>query len=76
MLVAMERGKWNDERLDDRFGNLDTTLVRVEDRFDREMRELKSEMRAGFAEQRQVTYRLFGGLIVALVVSTLFHGAF
>ena len=67
----MERAKWSDERLDDRFGNLDTTLTRVEERLDRDMRELRAEMRAGFAEQRQVTYRLFGGLTVALIVSTL-----
>jgi hypothetical protein len=70
MLVAMERAKWSDERLDDRFGNLDTTL----DRLDRDVRELRAEMRAGFAEQRQLTYRLFGGLTVALIVSTLLHG--
>lgn len=70
MLAVMERAKWIDERLDDRFGSLDKTLERIE----RDMRELRSEMRAGFAEQRQVTYRLFGGLTVALIVSTLLHG--
>jgi hypothetical protein len=69
----MERTKWTDERLDDRFGTLDTTLARVEERLDRDMRELRAEMRTGFAEQRQLMYRLFGGLFVALVVSTLFH---
>jgi len=74
MLAVVERLKWTDERLDDRFGNLDTTLERVEERFDRDMRELRSEMRTGFAEQRQVMYRLFGGLLVAMVVSTLLHG--
>jgi hypothetical protein len=71
MLVAMERAKWSDDRLDDRFGSIDAGL----DRLDRDMRELKAEMRAGFAEQRQVMYRLFGGLTVALIVSTLLHGA-
>ena len=71
MLAVMERAKWTDERLDDRFGSIDAGL----DRLDRDMRELKAEMRAGFAEQRQVTYRLFGGLTVALIVSTLLHGA-
>jgi hypothetical protein len=70
MLIAMERAKWTDERLDDRFGSLDKTL----DRLDRDVRELRIEMRAGFAEQRQVTYRLFGGLTLALIVSTLLHG--
>jgi hypothetical protein len=70
MLVVMERAKWSDERLDDRFGSLDKTL----DRLDRDVRELRTEMRAGFAEQRQVTYRLFGGLTLALIVSTLLHG--
>jgi hypothetical protein len=71
MLAAMERVKWTDERLDDRFGSIDASLGRLE----RDMRELRSEMRAGFAEQRQVMYRLFGGLLVAMVVSTLLHGA-
>jgi hypothetical protein len=70
MLAGMERVKWTDERLDDRFGSIDAGL----DRLDRDMRELKAEMRAGFAEQRQVTYRLFGGLTLALIVSTLLHG--
>lgn len=70
MLVAMQRAKWSDERLDDRFGSIDAGL----DRLDRDMRELRTEMRAGFAEQRQVTYRLFGGLTLALIVSTLVHG--
>jgi hypothetical protein len=68
----MERVKWTDERLDDRFGSIDAGL----DRLDRDMRELRSEMRAGFAEQRQLTYRMFGGLFVALVVSSLLHGGF
>lgn len=72
----MERAKWTDERLDDRFGSLDTGLERIEERLDRDMRELRSEMRAGFAEQRQLTYRMFGGLFVALVVSSLLHGGF
>ena len=74
MLGVMECAKWPDERLDDRFGNLDTTLERVEERLDRDMRELRAEMRTGFAEQRQLMYRLFGGLVAALVVSALLHG--
>ena len=72
MLGPMERLKWTDERLDDRFGSIDAGL----DRLDRDMRELRSEMRAGFAEQRQLTYRMFGGLFVALVLSSLLHGGF
>ncbi|HEX5526905.1 MAG TPA: hypothetical protein VFX44_06870 [Solirubrobacterales bacterium] len=68
----MERPKWTDERLDDRFGSIDAGL----DRLDRDMRELRAEMRAGFAEQRQLTYRMFGGLFVALVLSSLLHGGF
>lgn len=68
----MERPKWTDERLDDRFSSINAGL----DRLDRDMRELRSEMRAGFAEQRQLTYRMFGGLFVALVLSSLLHGGF
>ena len=81
MLGRMERVQWTDERLEERFGSLDKTL----DRVDRDIRDLRTEMRAGFSELRGelrgdierlrvLMYRLFGGLIVAMVASSLFHG--
>ena len=71
MLGAMERTKWTDERLDDRFSSIDRNLVAL----DRDIRELRTEMRTGFAEMRQVMYRLFGGLFVAMVVNSVLQGA-
>jgi signal transduction histidine kinase len=74
----MERPRWTDERLDERFHSLDRTL----DRLDQDMRELRSDMKSGFAEVRreinslrQVTYRMFGGLLVGLAVNSLLQGA-
>jgi hypothetical protein len=77
----MERLRWTDERLDERFHSLDNTL----DRLEREVRELRTEMRIGFSELRGemrgeidglrvLMYRMFGGLIVALVISALLQG--
>jgi hypothetical protein len=73
----MERPRWTDERLDERFHSLDRTLARLE----REMRDLRTDMNRGFAEVRreinslrQVTYRMFGGLLVALVVNSFLQG--
>ena len=70
----MERVKWTDERLGERFGSIDRTL----DRIDRDIRDLRTEMRTGFAELRGeinglrlLMYRMFGGLCVALVASSL-----
>jgi hypothetical protein len=78
----MERTRWPDERLDERFTSIDRTLERI----DRDIRDLRTEMRAGFSELRTelggeierlrvLMFRMFGGLVVALVVSSLFHGA-
>jgi hypothetical protein len=44
----MERMAWTDERLDDLSRRVDVGFERVE----RDMRDLRSEMRAGFADLR------------------------
>ena len=77
----MERTRWTDERLDDRFHSIDRSLERI----DRDIRDLRNEMRAGFSELRNelggeieslrvLMYRMFGGLVIALVVSSLLQG--
>jgi hypothetical protein len=52
----MERTKWSDERLDDRFDNLDRTLARI----DRDIRDL-----------RGLVWRLWATNIVATVIALL-----
>jgi hypothetical protein len=65
----MERTMWSDERLDDRFGNLDRTLGRV----DADLRELRTEVR----DLRHLIFMLWGptmlgifATIVAVVIRT------
>lgn len=60
---------WTDERLDDRFGNLDRALERV----DTDLREL----RTGIRDLRQLIFMLWGptmlgvfATIVAVVIRT------
>jgi hypothetical protein len=66
----MERAAWTDQRLDDLaeamrsgFARLDQDIRDVRG----EIATLRDDMNAGFAEQRAVTYRLGGGLMVALI---------
>jgi hypothetical protein len=66
----MQRVTWTDERLDDLSRRMDTGFERV----DGDIRDLRSEMNAGFAELRTVMYRFGGTIIAAIVVSTLLHG--
>jgi hypothetical protein len=50
----MERTMWSDERLDDRFNNLDRTL----DRIDRDLRDLRTTM-----------FQLWGTNMVAILAT-------
>jgi len=72
----MERVAWTDERLDDLARRMDAGFERV----DREIRELRSELRSEMAALRtdlqgeiaalrSTTNRIGGGIIVGLIVA-------
>lgn len=67
----MERTTWTDERLDDLSQRMDAGFERV----DRDIRDLRSEMRAGFADVRGLIFRMNGGLLIAVLAAVLVHGA-
>jgi hypothetical protein len=67
----MERVAWTDERLDDFSQRMDLWL----DRVDRDIRDLRSEMHAGFAEMRSLMLRVGGGVIVSVLAAALLQGA-
>jgi hypothetical protein len=51
----MQRETWTDERLDERFDHVDQRFNQVDHRFDRvegDIRDLRTEMRSGFASVR------------------------
>jgi hypothetical protein len=56
----MERTMWTDERLNDRFDNLDRTL----DRIDRDVRELRTDLR----DLRTLVFQLWGSNLAGLLV--------
>jgi hypothetical protein len=73
----MQRVTWTDERLDDLSRRMDAGFERV----DRDIRDLRSEMHAGFGELRSelrseinqlraVMYR-FGGLVMGTLVVSM-----
>jgi hypothetical protein len=73
----MERVALADERLDDLSRQMDAGLERV----DRDIRDLRGEMNAGFTELRAeiaglrtVVYRFGGTILAAVLASTLLHG--
>jgi hypothetical protein len=66
----MERVIWTDERLDDLSGRVDAGFERV----DRDIRDLRSEMHAGFAEMRALTFRVGGGVIVSVLAAAVLQG--
>lgn len=73
----MERTAWTDERLDDLSHRMDTGF----DRVDRDIRGLRSEMNAGFADMRgemnglrSLILRMSGGIVASVVVAAFFHG--
>jgi hypothetical protein len=51
---------WKDERLNDRFDNLDRTL----DRIDRDVRELRTDLR----DLRTLVFQLWGSNLAGLLV--------
>lgn len=66
----MERSVWTDERLGDRFDQVDRRFDRVDrDLGDlrSEMRDLRSEMREGFSDQRSLMIRLHLGTFVPIL---------
>jgi hypothetical protein len=66
----MERTTWTDERLDDLSRRMDTGFERV----DRDIRDLRSEMRAGFADVRGLILRMNAGLLIAVLAAVFLHG--
>ena len=72
----MQRVAWTDERLDDLSARMDAGF----DRVDRDMRDLRGEMNAGFADLRGEINALrslmlrVGGGVMASVVATAFLG--
>jgi hypothetical protein len=74
----MERVAWTDERLDD----LSTRMDAGFDRVDRDIRDLRSEMRSGFADVRSeidslraLLFRMNAGLLIAVLVAFLLRSA-
>jgi hypothetical protein len=61
----MQRLAWTDERLDDFSRRMDAGF----DRVDRDIRDLRNEMHAGFAEMRSLMFRVGGGVIVSVLAA-------
>ena len=73
----MERVAWTDGRLDDLSGRMDAGF----DRVDRDIRDLRGEMNAGFADLRGeinalrvLMLRVGGGIMASVVAAALLHG--
>ena len=73
----MQRLAWTDERLDDLSGRMDLGF----DRVDRDIRDLRGEMNAGFADLRgeinalrSLMLRVGGGIIASVVAAALLGG--
>jgi hypothetical protein len=73
----MDRVIWTDERLDDLSRRMDAGF----DRVDRDIRDLRGEMRSGFVEMRgeigalrSLMLRMNFGIIASLVAATLLPG--
>jgi hypothetical protein len=66
----MERTTWTDERLDDLAEATRTGFARV----DQDIRELRAEMHAGFAQMQSTMNRFGAGIMVALlgVIAAIF----
>jgi hypothetical protein len=67
----MERVAWTDERLADLSARMDAGF----DRVDRDIRDLNSEVQAGFAEMRSLMFRVGGGVVVSVLAAALLQGA-
>lgn len=75
---SMERVAWTDERLDGLSARMDAGF----DLVDRDMRDLRSEMRSGFADVRSeidslraLMLRMNAGLLVAVLAAFFLRGA-
>jgi hypothetical protein len=66
----MQRLAWTDERLDDFSRQMDAGFERV----DRDIRDLRTEMHAGFAEMRSLMHRVGGGVIVSVLAAAVLQG--
>jgi hypothetical protein len=74
----MERVAWTDERLDDLSAGMDAGFGRV----DHDMRDLRSELRSGFADLRSeidslraLMLRMNAGLLIAVLAAFFLRGA-
>jgi hypothetical protein len=74
---VMERTAWTDERLDDLSRQTDAGFERV----DRDMRNLRDDMNAGFADVRgeinglrTLMLRIGGGIMASVIVAAVFPG--
>jgi hypothetical protein len=65
MLAPMERIAWTDERLDDMSRRMDAGF----DRLDRDVGELRIELKEEIKELRTHINRVGGGIIVGLIVA-------
>lgn len=66
----MQRLAWTDERLDDFSRRMDAGFERV----DHDIRDLRSEMHAGFAEMRSLMFRVGGGVIISVLAAAVLQG--
>jgi hypothetical protein len=73
----MPRVPWTNERVDDLSERMDVGFERV----DRDIRDLRGEMNAGFAEMRgeidglrSLMLRMGGGIMASVVVAALMGG--
>ena len=73
----MERTAWTDERLDDLSHRVDSGFARV----DHDVRELRRDMNAGFADVRgeinglrSLMLRIGGGIMASVLVAAVFPG--
>ncbi len=70
----MERSTWTDARLDDRFDQIDRRFDRIES----DIRDLRGEVRAGFADLHSLIVRsnvtLMAGML-GLIAAILVRGA-
>ena len=77
----MDRSTWTDERLDDRFDQIERRFDQVDGRLDRIEIELRSgfaEVRHEIAELRSTVFRRYGGTLIAmfgLIAAILARGA-
>jgi hypothetical protein len=70
----MQRVAWTDERLDDQAQHINAGF----DRVDRDIRELRGEMRSEFAALRAIVIRGGGGImagLIGVIAAVLSHGA-